>query len=68
VVYLNDLDPLTQSDIELSREASPAEKLQQALELMRMGIRWKRAALITRAPDASEAEIQAQLEQWFCEL
>lgn len=59
------LDPLTQSDIELARRLSPAEKLAQALELMSVGIRLKRAALQAKAPNASESEIDAWLEQWL---
>jgi hypothetical protein len=59
------LDPLIQSDIEISRAATPAEKLAQALELIEYGIRLKRAALRSKAADASESEIDAQLAQWL---
>ena len=59
------LDPLTRSDIDLSRNMSPAEKLAQALQLMQTGILLKRAALRARAPLASSDEIEARLEQWL---
>lgn len=59
------LDPLVQSDLELSSSTPPGEKLAQALELMHTGLRLKRAALQQRAPHASEAEIEAQLERWL---
>ena len=59
------LDPLTQSDIDLSRNLSPAEKLAQALELMQVGIRLKRAALRAKFLHASSEEIEARVEQWL---
>jgi hypothetical protein len=59
------LDPLTRSDIDLSRNMSPAEKLAQALELMQVGIRLKRAALQEKFLHASSDEIEARLEQWL---
>jgi hypothetical protein len=59
------LEPLTQSDVDLSRNTSPAEKLAQALELMQVGIRLKRAALRAKLVHASSDEIEARLEQWL---
>ena len=59
------LDPLIRSDIDLSRNMSPAEKLAQALELMQVGIRLERAALQAKFLDASSDEIEARLEQWL---
>jgi hypothetical protein len=59
------VDPLRESDIELARATEPAEKLRQALELMELGFRLKRAALRERHPNASDAEIQALFRQWL---
>ena len=59
------MDPLEESDLEISRNTAPAEKLWQALELMYTGIRIKRAALRERDPAASEAQIDAALERWL---
>lgn len=59
------VDPLTRSDIEISRATPAAAKLVQALELMQMGIRLKLESLRARAPGASDAEIAEQLERWL---
>ena len=59
------MDPLTAHDIEVSRGASPSEKLAQALELMDTGLRLKRAALQRAHPDASEREIDEAFERWL---
>jgi hypothetical protein len=59
------MDPLLASDRELARQALPAEKLAQALEMMTAGIRLKRSALRHRFPVASEAEIANMLAAWL---
>jgi hypothetical protein len=59
------MDPLLASDRELARQASPAEKLAQALEMMTAGIRLKRSVLRHRFPAASEAEIANMLAAWL---
>jgi len=59
------MDPLRQDDIALARAASPAERARQALDASDTGIRLKRAALRARAPHATEAEIDAQLQRWL---
>jgi hypothetical protein len=54
-------------DIQLASVPSPsgAEKLLQALELMDIGLRLKRAALIRQHPHASEAELEQLYRQWL---
>jgi hypothetical protein len=42
-----------------------AEKLMQALELMDVGLRLKRAALARQHPDSSEAELEQLFRQWL---
>jgi hypothetical protein len=59
------VDALESHDIAVAREAEPGEKLEQALELMAVGFRLKLDALRNRRPDASEAEIRAEFEQWL---
>ena len=59
------MDPLRRDDIERARRATPAERAKQALELMRTGIRLRRAALRARFPDESEAQIEARLRRWL---
>ncbi|MEO8180854.1 MAG: hypothetical protein ABI895_18635 [Deltaproteobacteria bacterium] len=59
------MDALESHDIEAAREAEPGEKLEQALELMAVGFRLKLDALRSRRPDASEAELRAEFEQWL---
>jgi hypothetical protein len=59
------VDALESHDIRSAREAEPSEKLAQALELMAFGFRLKLDSLRSRRPDASEAEIRAEFEQWL---
>ncbi len=59
------MDPLAQHDLEVARQASPAEKLAQALELMETGIRLKRAVLKNQRPQDSDDEIEKALTQWL---
>ena len=59
------MDPLLASDRELARQATAAEKLAQALEMMTAGIRLKRAALRRQFAEASEAEIADMLTAWL---
>jgi hypothetical protein len=59
------VDPLTAHDVEVSRGASPSEKLAQALELMEAGLRLKRAALQRANPDATERDIDEAFERWL---
>jgi hypothetical protein len=59
------MDPLLASDLELAQKATPAEKLAQALEMMRAGIRLKRDALRHQLPSASAAEIADMLSAWL---
>lgn len=49
------------------RNTPPAEKARQAFELMRTGIRLKRAALRARHPDASPDQIENLLQAWLDE-
>jgi hypothetical protein len=59
------MDALFLSDIEISRQCSPGEKLAQALEMFETGVRLKRAALKNARPEASEAEIERCIERWL---
>ncbi len=59
------MDPLAEHDLKVAREASPSEKLQQALELMDAGLRLKRDMLRSLRPDASDAEIDAEFVRWL---
>ena len=59
------MDRLREDDVEAMRATSPEEKARQAFDLMRTGIRLKRASLRTRHPDASDEEIDAMLQAWL---
>jgi hypothetical protein len=59
------VDVLRRDDLERARRATPSERLRQALQLMEDGIRLKRAALRTRFPRASDADLDARLERWL---
>jgi hypothetical protein len=61
------MDPMLASDRELADQASPAEKLAQALEMMRAGIRLKRSALPHQFPATSETEIENMLMAWLAQ-
>lgn len=64
-VYARLVDPLREHDIRLARETAPATKLAQALELMQMGLRLKRATLRRLHPDVSEQEIERLFAEWL---
>ncbi len=59
------MDPLTRDDIERARTTPPEEKARQALEMMRTGIRLKRAGLRARHPHVSAEEIELRLQRWL---
>jgi hypothetical protein len=59
------MDPLLANDLELAQKATPAEKLGQALEMMRVGIHLKCDALRHQYPNASAAEIASMLNAWL---
>jgi len=59
------VDALDAHDREQARQLSPAEKLEQALDVMRTGIRMKRSTLCRQHPDADEAEIDRILAEWL---
>lgn len=54
-------------DRELAAVPSPsgAEKLLQALELMEVGLRLKRAALARQHPHATVAELEQRFREWL---
>jgi hypothetical protein len=56
---------LRTDDLDRARRMSPAEKLVLAFDLMAAGIELRRAGLRARNPQASEAEIDAQLAEWL---
>lgn len=51
-------------DLEEAQRLTAAEKLGQALEVMRTGIRFKRASLSRQYPDADDAELERRLTEW----
>jgi hypothetical protein len=59
------MDALLAHDREHSRRLEPAEKLQQALEVMRAGIRLKRSLLRRQFAEADEAEVDHRLAEWL---
>lgn len=61
------MDALLANDREVAVQTSPSEKLAQALEMMRTGIRLKRSALRQQFPAASELEIDGMLKAWLAQ-
>jgi hypothetical protein len=61
------MDELLAHDREDARQLTPAEKLRQALEVMRTGIRLKRLTLGRQYPNADEAEIDRRLAEWLAD-
>jgi hypothetical protein len=61
------MDALQAYDREEARRLTPAEKLAQALEVMRTGIRLKRRTLCRQYPEADEAEIDRRLAEWLAD-
>ena len=59
------MDALFAHDREHARQLDPAEKLQQALEVMRAGIRLKRSTLRRQFPEADETEVDHRLAKWL---
>ena len=51
------MDALLTHDREHARQLEPAEKLKQALDVMRAGIRLKRSTLRRQFPDAADIEV-----------
>ena len=61
------VDALQAHDVEQARQLTPAEKLEQALEVMRTGIKLKRLSLCRQYPDADDAEIDRRLAEWLAD-
>jgi len=51
----------------MSRPATPAEKLRQALELFEVGVRLMRQNLVRSHPEATPREIDEMLTRWLHE-
>jgi hypothetical protein len=62
---LMEMDALEAHDREHALRLNPAEKLLQALEVMRAGIRLKRSTLRRQFPDSDEADIDRRLAEWL---
>ena len=60
------MDALLAHDREHARQLDPAEKLKQALDVMRAGIRLKRSTLRRQFPDAADTEVDHRLAEWLC--
>ena len=63
--YTSSVDALEADDREQALRTPPARKLEQALDMMKAGIRLKRSALRRNFPDASEAEVDQRLADWL---
>lgn len=63
--YTHAVDALHAHDLEQARQLTPGEKLEQALEVMRAGIRLKRSTLRRQHPHADDAELDRRLEEWL---
>jgi len=61
------MDALLAHDREHARQLDPAEKLKQALDVMRAGIRLKRSTLRRQFPDAADTEVDHRLAEWLRE-
>jgi hypothetical protein len=59
------MDALLAHDREHACQLDPAEKLQQALDTMRAGIRLKRSNLRRQFPEAAETEVDHRLAEWL---
>jgi Rv0078B-related antitoxin len=59
------VDPLCADDLERARTTPPAEKLLQALDMMRTGFALKRASLRARHPHASDEELATMFAKWL---
>ncbi len=63
--YTHCVDLLQAEDIAFSHTTSLAERLEQALALMRQGIEIKRASLLQRFPHDTDEEIEQRLQLWL---
>jgi len=63
--YDEDMDVLRRDDLEVARRTSPGERARQALELMEVGFRLKRAALRARHPTESGDQLEARFRTWL---
>jgi hypothetical protein len=59
------VDPLRRDDIERARRMPPAERMRAVLAAVDAGLRIRRAALRAKRPVATEAEIDAALQEWL---
>ncbi len=63
--YTSAVDPFLAQDIEASRQASPGEKLLQALDLMQLGIEMKEQQLRAKHPELTEEQLEVKLQLWL---
>ena len=59
------MDRLRRDDLERARAMSPGDKALLAFELMATGIALRRAGIRSRRPEATEAEVDAELHLWL---
>lgn len=59
-------DPLVEDDLRSNQNTPPAKKLAQALEMMDMGIRLKRAALLHTEKHATKEQLDEMMNRWLC--
>lgn len=65
LVLDNGTDALARHDMELHQRTTPEEKLAQALELTRVGIRLQRTKLAHRYPSETDEQIEKRLLDWL---
>ena len=61
------MDRLRLNDIDIARSTPAEAKLEQALQVMQLGIGMKRAQLRARFGGASEDEVEQRLLAWLAE-
>ncbi len=59
------MDRLEADDLRRARETPPGVKLQQACELMALGLRMMRRNLQRRHPDATPEQIERLYREWL---
>ena len=59
------MDKLRSDNIDSAKQASPAAKLSQALDMMAYGLKLERQRLKRIRPDASAEEIDQAFDEWL---
>ena len=59
------MDPIRRDSIERAIRTPPEEKARQALEMMRLAIRLRRAGLGARFPTETAEQIEERVRRWL---